>query len=67
MASSGAVTASPNGDVVYISNGATIDVLDVATYQITGTIAFSASSIAFSPDGTKAYAEGPQNAYRAWE
>jgi DNA-binding beta-propeller fold protein YncE len=62
-----ALAASPKGDVFYVSVGgrysppSEIDVVDMATNSVTGTIPISASSIAFSPDGATAYVAGVQN------
>jgi DNA-binding beta-propeller fold protein YncE len=62
-----ALAASPKGDVFYVSVGgrysppSEIDVVDMATNSVTGTIPLSASAIAFSPDGAAAYVVGVQN------
>jgi streptogramin lyase len=52
---------SPKGDVVYVTAGSQVDVVDTATNAVTGAIPIAASSIAFSPDGSKAYAMSGQN------
>ena len=62
-----ALAASPKGDVFYVSVGGRysaatgIDVVDVATNSVTGTIPLSATAIAFSPDGAEAYVVSVQN------
>jgi len=50
-----AVAVNPSGTAVYISTGSAIEIVDPTTDKFTGTIPISASAIAFSPDGTKAY------------
>jgi DNA-binding beta-propeller fold protein YncE len=61
-ANGAAGAVSPKGNVVYISTGgATIDIVDPLTDQVTGTIPIVANAIAFSPDGAKAYVESIQN------
>jgi DNA-binding beta-propeller fold protein YncE len=54
------LSISPKGDVVYIGQYLAIDVIQTATNKVIGTIsaAPAVNSIAFSPDGTRAYAWG---------
>jgi len=56
-----ALAVSPTTGDVWASAGSSIDVIDVSTNQLVGTIPIAASAIVFSPDGTKAYAAGSQN------
>ncbi len=51
---------NPSGDAVYIGQYLAIDVIQTATNKVIGTIsaAPAVNSIAFSPDGTRAYAWG---------
>ena len=62
-----ALAVSPMAGVVYVTaaNGSappnSIDVVDAATNKVTGAIPIGASCIAFSPDGSKAYAVTAQN------
>jgi DNA-binding beta-propeller fold protein YncE len=62
-----ALAMSPTGRTVYATTGNNsvtpdaIDVIDAATNTITATIAVGASAVAFSPDGTRAYAASTQD------
>jgi len=61
-ANGAAVAVSPTGNAVYMSTGgAAIDIVDPNTNEVTGSIPITASAIAFSPDGGKAYVISTQN------
>lgn len=56
----GAITASPDGSLVYVSSegSGTISVIATATNTVIATIPVSASSVAITPDGNRLYASG---------
>jgi DNA-binding beta-propeller fold protein YncE len=56
-----ALAVSPVTGYLWSSADSSVEVYDLATNQVVGTIPLDANSIAFSPDGTTAYVAGSQD------
>jgi DNA-binding beta-propeller fold protein YncE len=55
------LAVNPKSGYLYVSAGSSVEVVNMATNQVAGTILLTANSIAFSPDGTVAYIAGSQS------
>jgi DNA-binding beta-propeller fold protein YncE len=55
------LAVNPKSGYLYVSAVDSVEVLNMATNRVVGTIPLTANSIAFSPDGTLAYIAGFQS------